>query len=195
MTVKKLAELAEIQIGLLWTRKKGENEGKNRPEFACKRLTLQSLKADGSIDPLYIVDYFAEKPPNSRFLTRTGDIVMKLFAPLNPVVITDEYANFLAPSQLVIITPEKGLLPEYLRYYLAQSDLVRNELLRVSGAARRTLTVRDLKEFGVRVPSLSEQKKFIHLEELHNRKMKLLSEKIDLETQRLLAVFNSLGGK
>jgi hypothetical protein len=108
--------------------------------YVYKRLTLQSLEND-KINFEAITPFHSIEPLHSEYLTRIGSVLMKLYSPLNPVVITKETEGYLIPSQIVSIQPVKPVMPEYLCLYLSQDFVVERLLANYVGIAQRAITV------------------------------------------------------
>jgi hypothetical protein len=81
-----------------------------------RRLLPKSLKADGAINPDETEAYESLTTLDQSVLTRAGTIVMKLFYPFNPALITAETENLVVPSQMAVIRPRGNIAPEYIRY-------------------------------------------------------------------------------
>ena len=152
MAIFRLGDISKIQMGLILDRKKADDGSL----YAYKQLTLRSLESD-SINPEATVSFYSLKSLKKDYLTRAGTIVMKLSAPFNPVVITEEAEGYLFPSQMVSITPEKSVLPEYLSLYLSQDFVAERLLADYFWIAQRAMTVNSLSNLEIRVPSLKNQ--------------------------------------
>jgi restriction endonuclease S subunit len=152
MALFRLGDIVKIQIGLIMERKKADIDSL----YAYKRLTLRSLEND-KINLEAITPFYSIEPLHSEYLTKAGSVVMKLYSPLNPVVITKETEGYLIPSQIVSIQPVKPVMPEYLCLYLSQDFVAERLLANYAGIAQRAITVEALSNFEIRIPSLKNQ--------------------------------------
>ena len=147
-----LREISTIQIGLILARKKARNDS----QYVYRQLTLRSMEND-RINPDAITLFNSLSPLGNEYLTRAGTIVMKLFAPFNPIVITKEAEGYLVPSQIVIIEPDKSILADYLRLYLSQDFVAKYLLANYFWIAQKAITVESLFNLEVIIPSLKNQ--------------------------------------
>jgi restriction endonuclease S subunit len=147
-----LKDIATVQLGLILDRKKADNGSSN----LYNRLTLRAMESDG-INPEAIEPFYSTEALQGEYLTRAGTIVMKLYAPFNPIAITKETEGYLFPSQMVSISPVKSILPEYLCLYLSQDFVAERLLANYLGIAQRAITVDSLLNLKVRIPSLKDQ--------------------------------------
>ena len=152
MAIARLEDIATVQLGLILDRKKAKNDSSH----IYKRLTLRTVESDG-INPEAIEPFYSTKPLQEDYLTRAGTILMKLYAPFNPTVITEETEGYLFPSQMVSIRPVKSVLPEYLCLYLSQDFVAERLLANYFGIAQRAITVDSLLNLKVQIPSLKDQ--------------------------------------
>jgi len=152
MAIVSLRDIATVQLGLILERKKAKNDS----SYIYKRLTLRAMESDG-INREAIELFYSTEPLQGEYLTMAGTIVMKLFSPFNPIVITRETKGYLFPSQMVSISPVKSVLPEYLCLYLSQDFVAERLLANYFGIAQRAITVDSLSNLKVQIPSLKNQ--------------------------------------
>ena len=60
-----------------------------------KRLTLRALTEDGEIDSSALEDFCASETLNHAWFASPGDVVIRLFSPLCPVVIEEGQEKLL----------------------------------------------------------------------------------------------------
>jgi len=147
-----LKNIATTQLGLILERKKAENES----AYIYNRLTLRAVEYNG-INPCAIELFNSKEPVLHEYLTQSGTIIMKLFFPFNPVVITKETEGYLFPSQIISIKPNKHIIPEYLCFYLSQESIAKRLLENYFWIAQRAITVDSLLNLKIKVPSLEKQ--------------------------------------
>jgi len=152
MAIFRLKDISAVQMGLILERKKADNDSLH----IYKRLTLRAMESDG-VNPEAIEPFYSIEPLQEEFLTKTGNIVMKLFSPFNPTVITKETEGYLFPSQMVSIRPTKPILPEYLCLYLSQDFVAKYLLVNYFWIAQRAITIDSLLNLEVKVPSQKNQ--------------------------------------
>jgi len=180
MALKALKDISIIQLGLILDRKKAENE----TSFPYKRLTLRALERDG-INPEAIEPFYSMQPLQNDYLTKPGDIIMKLFAPFNPIVITKETECYLFPSQMVSIKTIKSVLPEYLCLYLSQDFVAERLLANYFWIAQKAITVESLLNLKIEIPSLKNQQLICDYNQNYRNICKLRKE-LDKEEQNMM---------
>jgi len=147
-----LKNIAIVQMGLILARKESDNTSSH----VYKRLTLRAMESDG-INSEAVEPFYSKEPLSDECLTKTGNIIMKLFSPFNPVVITKETEGYLFPSQMVSIKLVKPVLPEYLCLYLSQGFVTKHLLANYFWIAQKAITIESLANLKIRVPSLKDQ--------------------------------------
>ena len=137
----KISEIANIQTGVVLSRK----EAKKDQEIVQKyqRLTIKALGNDGFINKEELEDYNAKEKIDEGQTTHKGDIVLRLFSPLCPVLIDEETEGFVVPSQLAVLKVgnKDVVLPSYLRWYLSQNEIQERVLFEDGGTAQKTIKV------------------------------------------------------
>ena len=171
MAVFRLGDITSIQLGLILARKKADG---NSPHV-YKRLTLRAVE-NGGINTEATELFYSTEPLQDEYLTKTGTVIMKLFAPFNPVVITKETEDYLFPSQMVSIKPLVPILPEYLCLYLSQGFVAECLLANYSLIAQKAVTVDSLSNLEVKVPSLKNQEKICEYYRNYNHLCRLRKE-------------------
>jgi hypothetical protein len=189
MPIPKLKDIADIQIGLVLARKKADEDSPHR----YTRLSLKSLGEDGELHPAENEDFTSSEELNPAFLTQAGTILMKLFAPLNPVLITQEAAGYVIPSQIAIIKAHEKALPEYLHLYLSLDSIATQLLSQMTGTALRALTLKTLSELEIALPSVKKQQSICNLHKLYRKKYKLRDELIAQEKLLMQYIVSAAG--
>jgi hypothetical protein len=183
-----MRDISDIEIGLVLSRKKAPGKS----VYGYQKLSLKSLGADGALDSAQNESYYATEALDGHFLTRTHMVVIKLFTPLNPVVIQKGQEGFVIPSQMAGITVKKEVHPEYLQYFLSLGATETWLLSRTSGTVMRSISVKTLSELVLDIPPLKRQEQFCSLYRLHRRK-KALAEKLAAgEDEKIRAIFEKI---
>jgi hypothetical protein len=138
--------------------------------------------------------YYATEALDGHFLTRTHMVVIKLFTPLNPVVIQEGQEGLVIPSQMAGITVKKEVYPEYLQYFLSLEETGIYLLSRTSGAVMRSISVKTLSDLLLDIPPLKQQEQFCSLCRLHRRKRALTEKLAALEDEKVQAIFEKMCG-
>ena len=120
----KLQSLAGVRSGLVLSRK----QSKEPTDYRYPLINLRCIQQEGNID-LHKADiYEAKESLKEEYLSRQGDIVVRLTAPYTAVLIDDTTSGMVISSNFVVIRIEdKRLLPEYL-FWLLNTQKVRHKI-------------------------------------------------------------------
>lgn len=194
MRYVKLSEIANVQSGLVLNRK----EAKDEASIICtyKRLNLRSLDEDGTVDELSLDDYYASEILDEQNITVIDDIIIRMFAPICPVTITEETSGLVIPSQLSTIRIKNiaQVLPEYLRYFLSQ-DRVINKILSEEGwQSQRTIKISTIANLMIPLPSMEQQITIAKIVQANAKRKKLYQELIRQDDAYISALINKIIG-
>ena len=191
----KLSDIASLQSGLVLHRK--EARFPEETVKAYKRLNLRSLSSYNEIDHKELDIFPAKDILDQAILTQPGDIVIKLFAPISPVVITGHDAGLVIPSQLAVIRIfNNRILPQYLRYWLSTPEV--SDLLQslAGGRAQRTIKIGTFAELRIPVLPLKEQQIIADMVSTNLRREQLYRSLIDEQNKfTMLNIQRIIGGK
>lgn len=195
MNYKNLSEIADVQSGLVLSRKEAKYDtGK---AFEYKRLNLRSVNEDGSINSDSLDAYFSTEKLEGQFLTAENDIVMRLFSPLCPVIITKYYSGLVVPSQLSIIrVKSQEVFPAFLYCYLSQRSVLKSMAIKESGQAARGIKISTLSDIKIPLLPMNKQKTIAAYGEMHIERKKLYLELIhqyDLQADAVIG--EAIGGE
>lgn len=120
----KLEEMALVRSGLVLGRKQSKVES----EYTYPLLNLRSIQPQGKVDTALCEIFYATEYLNPDYLTREGDVVIRLTAPYTAVLITTELEGYVIPSSFIVVRVKKELLlPEYL-VWLLNSQLSKKQI-------------------------------------------------------------------
>ncbi len=195
MKYKKLCEIANIQSGLVLSRKEAKNDSIQAAEY--RNFTLRSVNADGSINMQLLDRYLASEKIEAQFITREDDIIIRLFTPFSPVLITETLTGFVVPSQFAIIRLHKcELLPSFLCCYLAHRNILEVVAIRESGQTSGGIKISALSELNIPLPTTKRQKAIAAYSKMNAERKRLHIELIQQYDLKMDAVINSIiGGK
>lgn len=191
----KLSKIADLQSGLVLTRK--EASSPNEAVISYQRLNIRSLNENGTIDRTQLENYFSKTILESMVLTQTNDIVLKLFAPINPTLIQAEDAGLVIPSQLAVVRlKEKTILPDFLCYWLSTKEVMDTILLREGWQSQRTIRIAALAELEIPIPTPEKQKLISDIVNLQKKRQMLYQTLIEKENKfTTLKIQQAIGGK
>jgi len=194
MRYLKLSEIANVQSGLVLNRK----EAKDEASIACtyKRLNLRSLNDDGKVDELSLNDYNSSEILDEQNITVQGDIIVRMFVPIYPVTITERTSGLVIPSQLstIRIKDTAQVLPEYLRYYLSQDNVINKILAEGSWQSQRTIKISTIASLLIPLPTMGKQVSITKIVQANVKRKKLYQELIQQEDAHINTLINKIIG-
>lgn len=111
----KLGDLANIRSGLVLSRKLA----KEPTAYKYNALNFRSIRKDNTIDISELDAYDATERLKEDYLSQKDDIIVRLTAPYNAILIDDSTSNIVISSNFLLIRVNKERLsPEYLFWYL-----------------------------------------------------------------------------
>ena len=195
MKKMKLSDFATLQSGLVLNRKEARSDEETAKYY--KRINMRSLSEYGELD-LNDLDIFPSvEILDSAVLTQPNDIIVKLFTPICPTLISDKDKGFIIPSQLVVIRVfDDQVLPEYLRYYLSAPE-VSDLMLSIEGwRSQRTIKVSTFADLEIYIPSIEKQQLIAKISAINSQRERLYKELIEEEKKlTTLKLQKYIGGK
>lgn len=171
----RLDELATINTGLVTARK--QDKVPNDDSIKYKMLNLKAINEKGYIDDNLLEEFWAKERLKLGYLTRLGDIVVRLTTPFTAVLIDKEHTGLIIPSHFVVIRADlKWILPEYLEWLL-NTDKVRQELQQnLNSTTIGTVKPMSYASLNIELLTLEEQKKIGELYKLSKKELHLLNQ-------------------
>lgn len=152
----KLGDVAEIRTGFMTTRNK--SNGKDGKKFKYRLLNLKCIDNLGFINSSMIEDFESCEKLKSDFLTRKGDILIRLSFPYTVVFIDkSELYGLLVPSHFAIIRTKEAALPEYVFWALKRAKS-RALLMQRSSVTSALATIPAAQIEEVMIPGFSLEK-------------------------------------
>lgn len=190
----KLSDFAKLQSGLVLNRKEARSSEKTVKQY--KRLNLRSLDINGTVNHNELDLFSSTELLDDSLLTQPNDIVVKLFAPFSPVLISSADVGLVIPSQLAVIRiHNKKVLPQYLCYWLSTHE-ASEALLSIEGwQSQRTIKIGTFADLDVPIPPLEKQIIISDIVCVSNRREQLYRELIS-EQKKLtsLEIKRIIGG-
>lgn len=191
----KLSDIAEIQSGLVLSRKASKNEDSF---YKYKRLTLKSITESGIIDDFSIEPYFATKQIDAQFLTHKNDIVIRMFAPICPALITKSNLELVIPSQLTVIRIKRQdlFLPGFICAFLSDEHITDSIIEGAGSMAQKIIRIGSMSDIKVPLLPLERQQVISAIASEQKNIVSLYSKLIQNENLRTKSLIkNILGGK
>lgn len=176
----KLGNVAQIRSGLVLARK----QARERTAYRYPLLNLKCIHPSGYINTDLCEMFDSVECLNPEYLTRKGDVVVRLTIPYTAVLITDDLDGYVIPSSFVVIRSDRSvLLPEYL-IWLLNSQKVKKQMY--EGAVSNMLGAvkpRYFADFELEEVPISRQMVLADLHRLAKREVQLL-EKLAAEKEK-----------
>ena len=169
----KLQSLAGVRSRLVLSRK----QSKEPTDYRYPLINLRCIQQEGNID-LHKADiYEAKELLKEEYLSRQGDIVVRLTAPYTAVLIDDTTSGMVISSNFVVIRIEdKRLLPEYL-FWLLNTQKVRHKIYEnTTSNMLGAIKAKFLMDFELVLLPIEVQQKIAQLNLLAKKESQLLKE-------------------
>ncbi len=177
----KLKSLASVRSGLVLSRK----QSKEPTDYRYPLINLRCIQQDGNIDLNKTDIYEARESLKEEYLSRQGDIVVRLTAPYTAVLIDGTTAGMVISSNFVVIRIEdKRLLPEYLFWLLNTQKVKRRIYENTTSNMLGAVKAKFLMDFELMVLPAEEQYKIAQLNLLAKKERRLLKE-LAVEKEKL----------
>ena len=178
----KLKEIADIRTGLVLSRKKASLSDDVKIHY--KQITLKSFSNTTSLTLDYIDNFVSTEEIADTYLSRVGDVVVRLREPITAVYIDESAKNMVIPSLMAIVRVESSMMyGEFLAYYINSTTSQQMLKKEIKGTTIAAIKTQDLEELEVVLPSLEDQKKVVAFMNLSQNEIELL-EKLKKEKQQ-----------
>ena len=175
---KKLSDIADIQSGLVLSRKEAKSHAEKIYKY--ERLNLRSVGNGDIVNVKTFNEFYSHGKVDNQFITKENEIVMRLFSPLQPVLITPTFAGYVVPSQFAIVrVRSKEILPEYLCFCLSQNNVLNEMAVMDSGQAARGIKISTLSDIHIPILPIEKQKNIIAIVALRKKINRLHLELLD----------------
>ena len=113
-----IGNIASVRTGLVTARKK-KNALSNR-RYNYRLLNLKCISSDGYIITDYLEPYEVSDELKDDYLTKRGDILIRLSVPYTAVIINrTDLCGLVIPSHFAVIRANKAMVtPEYIFWFL-----------------------------------------------------------------------------
>lgn len=165
----KLEEVANVFIGILVNRETTEN---GRYEYQIFNMKDYEEKREYQV--VRTEKDFSDKA------TKQGDLLFRLVAPNKIIYVDETQENFLVPSQLCIIRPNKEKIDSiFLKWYLESQKGKEKIMLEQKGSSIQKISIASLKKLEIPKVNLDKQKKIKDLIDVWNQEKEIMKKIID----------------
>ncbi|MEA1953133.1 MAG: restriction endonuclease subunit S [Campylobacterota bacterium] len=178
----KLKQIADIRTGLVLSRKKAALS--DNVKIGYKQITLKSFSNSTSLMLDYIDDFVSTEEIDDSYISREGDVVVRLRDPVTAVCIDKSFKGMVVPSFMSIVRVNSSMIDnEFLAYYINSITAQRVLEKKMKLATIFSLKTRDLEDLEIVLPTLKEQKRVVALMKLSEKEIQLL-EKLKKEKEQ-----------
>lgn len=169
----KLGEIANIKTGLVLSRKAAISD---RGVEEYKVITFKSLKSEGYLDENEFEDFYSSEGLNDSYITKEGDVVIRLSTPNTAAYIGKELEGAVVSSNFCVIRLiGDSIAPEYLAWYLNSSFVKKQINKELIGSAVPVVKVSFLSELSIEDIPKEKQRKITEINNLYIKEKQLLS--------------------
>lgn len=171
-----LQNLANIRSGLVLSRK----QSREPTPYRYPLINLRCIKPDGRIELQEVDFYEAKEPLKEEYLSQSGEIIVRLTAPYTAVLITEETAGMVIPSNFVVISIESNqLLPEFLYWLLNTQKVKRAEYESSTSNVLSAVKTKYFSKFELKLLPLEQQREIAQINLLSKRESNLLKRLVE----------------
>ena len=181
-------DISVVRTGLVTARKKNHDSSLKTYEY--RLLNLKCIANEGYIEKTYIEPYELSEELKEDYLTRMGDILVRLSAPYTVVMIDQsDLCGIVVPSHFAIIRVDKRYaVPEYVFWSLRRD---KNKIIMMQNSsgstAFGTISSGLISSLPITLLPLQEQKMVGNLMILSEREQKLM-QKLAIEKKKYNAL-------
>lgn len=171
----RLDEAAVINTGLVTARKQARGVSDSIIQY--KLLNLKAINSKGFIEDSLLDNFETLEEIKPIYITRVGDIVVRLTFPFTAVLIDEMHTGMIVPSHFVVIrTNAKKIIPEYL-FWLLNTEKVRQQLQQnISSTMIGTVKPMTYAALNIQQITLEEQRKIADIYLLSKKELMLLDQ-------------------
>lgn len=187
----KLGDFASISSGLVTKRKQAVGVSEIINEYQV--LTLKSFEQGGWLNTKELEVFKSNEDLDKKYLTKLGDVIVRLSSPYTAIVIDEKNIGLLIPSLFVAIRLRNDkVLPGYLSIYLNSEHMKRINAKSSIGSAIQVIKTSILKDSKIFIREIDEQRKIIELNSLIIKERVLLEQLTEEKAKYHNAILNKI---
>lgn len=169
----RLCDIADIKTGLVLSRKAADLAEESY--FSYPQLNLKCIRENGTINKQELEIFHSVEELSNGYLTKPGDIIVRLTVPNTSVFIAEETKGIVVPSHFCIVRPQPDkAIAGYIQWYL-NSDIVKSKIAKsITGAAFAAIKPSFLHELEIKPHSLEEQLRIANIYQMLRKEIGLL---------------------
>lgn len=188
---RKVNDIASIRTGLVLNRYK--YNAKSEKMFIYKQVGLSCFHSSIFLDGSKADEFESGRTIDGKYLTKEGDILVRLRAPVEAVFVSKESEGLIIPSLLAVIRVDDSQInPAYLAYYLNTRYIARRLNRELKGTSIPMIKTNDIESLELLAPSLIKQKKLIDFLYAVQKEKNLLQKLIDEKEQLSQTILDTI---
>ena len=188
----KLKLIANIRTGLVLSRKKGDIHDDEYYDYNV--VTLKAFNENGKLANESLDTFVANEKLSDTYLTKRGDILIRLREPNHAVFIDDKSEGLVVPSLVAHVKAKETINSEFLTYYLNSNTIQKKLQKEAKGTTISMIKTKDLADLEINLPSHEKQEQVVSLLQLANKEIALLEtlkmQKINYKNEILDMIIN-----
>jgi len=187
----KLKEIASIRTGLVLSRKKASPYDEQKRRY--QQITLKSFSNTTTLQRQYFDEFLSTESIDDKYISRVGDVVVRLRKPNVAAYIDENSAGLVIPSLMCIVrVKESSVNSAYLAHYLNSSPVRKMLEREIKGTTIPMIKTKDLENLDVVLPSLEVQNKTVELMRLSAKEIELTEKLKQQKKQFSQAVLDKI---
>ena len=188
---KILNDLAAVRTGLVISRKKAKIDSSNKIKY--NQLSLKCFEDGIRPNREQIDTFISGEEIDKKYLTKKGDVIVRLRSPNRAIYIDKEDEGLLIHSLLAVIRVHSDkLFPKYLAYFINATQTQQALKKDIKGTAISMLKTKDLQKLKIVLPPMEKQKKLVKFLELADEERDLLKNLIEEKERFSQSILNTI---
>jgi restriction endonuclease S subunit len=170
-----LYDITTIRTGLVLSRKKAKLHSDIKHYY--KQITLKSFSDSITLQTQFFDDFISIEEIDETYISKVGDIVVRLREPNTAVYINEKSAGLVIPSLFAIVRIyDQTVDNAFLAYYLNSKGIGKVLERDLKGTTISMIKTKDLGNLELNLPPVEVQKNIVRLMALSEKEIVLLDK-------------------
>lgn len=188
-----LGDISTIYTGLVMARKKATSAMGEGVRY--KALTLKSFEVGGWLNDYALDDFVSDDKLDEKYITKKGDVIIRLSAPYTSVYIAENHKGLVIPSNFAIIRiRDPSFKSEFVSVLLNLEQVSKKLRQSAFGTTIPLIKTSSLKELEINQLPEDTQVKVAELNQLQIQEKKLLTALVDEKHKLMKSTLNKIFG-
>jgi len=187
----KLYDITTIRTGLVLSRKKAKLHSDIKHYY--KQITLKSFSDSITLQTQFFDDFISIEEIDETYISRVGDIIVRLREPNTAVYINEKSAGLIIPSLFAIVRVyDQTVDNAFLAYYLNSKGVEKALERELKGTTISMIKTKDLGNLVLNLPPADVQKNIVRFMVLSEQEIALLDRLKEEKQQYTQAVLDTI---